>query len=177
MTTDFTGLVVTSIKRLEWTASKLGTYPSTTGESYKASNQDDYTFGTGNNQVNQLWRDRRTLTAGAADNLDLAGGITNGFGVTATFAKVKEIKIHNRSANQTVPTTATLTVGNGSNPFIGWFGAGTHTEGIALDGTMHKSNPLAGWTVTGGTGDNLKILNDAGALVAEYDIEIAGVSA
>ena len=49
--------------------------------------------GTGAGQCNKWYRSYRTLAAGAADNLDLAGSLLDPFGNTLTFTGIKYIAI------------------------------------------------------------------------------------
>ena len=52
--------------------------------------------GTGENQSNIMWKDRRTVTVATPnDDLDLAGALVDVFGTTLTFVKVKVIRIVN----------------------------------------------------------------------------------
>jgi len=128
--------------------------------------------GTGADEVDTVFHDTRTLTTGASENLDLAGSLTDGFGSTITFAIVKAIFIYNKS------TARILTVGGAaSNQFINWVGDTTDVIKIRPGGFVLLVTPDAtGYAVTAGTGDLLKILNDAGSS-CDYDIVILGVSA
>lgn len=133
--------------------------------------QKSLTNGTGSNQADKIFRDQRTLADGANESLDLAGVLTDPFGSTLTFAKVKAVIIENLS------TTQTLTVGGAaSNQFINWVGTATDTIKIPPGGVFAICAPLAGYAVTAGTGDLLKILNSAGASCI-YNVIIIGTSA
>src|SRR5688572_14836683 len=57
------------------------------------------TSGTGANQADMMWHDTRTLGASASENLDLAGSLTNAFGTTQTFARIKMVLVTAASAN------------------------------------------------------------------------------
>jgi len=130
-----------------------------------------FTEGTGNNQADKVFHDTRTLTTGATENLDLAGTLTDVYGVTCTFVKVKAMVFQNLSATQT------LTIGGvGTNGFVNWAGANTHTVIIPPLGFFALVAPLGGYAVTAGTGDLLKVLNSAGASV-DYKVWIIGTSA
>lgn len=125
--------------------------------------------GTGAGQCNKWYRSYRTLAAGAADNLDLAGSLTDPFGNTLTFTGVKYIAI--AMISDSVNGTNKLTVGNGTNPFVGpWSAAGT-TDIYDAQEWYHPG--ASGWAVTAGTGDVLKI-NNPGASSITYCILIAG---
>lgn len=145
---------------------------TTTDDSLAKQYKWTTTNGTGTDQADQLWHDTRTLAAGATDNLDLAGGVTNAFGTTMTFAKVKGVFIKNNSTT----SGEYFTVGNATAPVQLWFGATTGTELLQHDAcTLHVNNK-SGWTVTAATGDTLKIVN-SGTASNTYDIIIWGTSA
>jgi len=135
----------------------------------------DFTFGTGASKCDQMFHDDRSLGAGASEDLDLAGSLTNAFGQTVTFADVKAIYIENTSDD----SGTTITVGNAaSNQFTGPLGAAAHTLTIPQGGFILLAADLADvWTVTAGTGDLLKVLNDDGANTATYKIVLLGESA
>ena len=62
--------------------------------------------GSGDNQADQYWSDKRTLAAGASENLDLNdGSLSNGLGQTITLTKLKMLWIKNLS------TVAVIAVG------------------------------------------------------------------
>jgi hypothetical protein len=131
---------------------------------------DELASGTGLDQADRIWHDRRTLAA-AAEDLDLAGSLTNAFGVTATFAKVKGLLIKNRN------TTAghVLSIG-GDAASLALFTAVNDIYPLGPDGVFFIWEPsAAGKAVTAGTGDLLQI--DAGANTISYDIIVIGTSA
>jgi hypothetical protein len=127
--------------------------------------------GIGTNQADRVFSDNRTVAASTNDDLDLAGVLTDPFGVVVTFAKIKAIVIRSAAAN-----TTNLTVGNGATPFVGPFGAAAHTLQLQPGGEIRLIAPQTGWTVTGATADILRIANAAGAS-AVYDVDIVGTSA
>ncbi len=127
--------------------------------------------GAGASQVNLQFHDKRTLAAGASEDLDLAGGLVDAFGQALTFAKIKLLFLKNLS------TTQTLTVGGAAaNAWVGPFGAATHTLSIKPGGIATLILDPNGFAVTAGTGDLLKVLNSAGA-TCDYYLIIWGTSA
>ena len=124
-----------------------------------------FTNGTGTDQVNSRFHDTRTVT-GAPENLDLAGGITDSFGVVITFTTVKLLFIHNKATT----TANTLSI---EGSFVN-NGIVTASEDLVLgpDGILFLTSPMDGYTVTAGTGDILTV--DPGANTITYDIVIAG---
>ena len=144
---------------------------STIRDSSNVSGSDTLTSGTGLDQADRIFHDRRSLAA-TTEELDLAGSLTDVFGAALTFVKVKGIWIKNNN------TTAaqTLTVGGAaSNAFL-LFADATDKMAIGPNSQLFRWEPsLAGIPVTAGTGDKLKF--DAGAVTISYDIVIIGTSA
>lgn len=127
--------------------------------------------GTGLDQANRLFADQRSVNTASNDDLDLAGGLTDAFGQTLTFAKIKAILIYN-----TILTAGEiLNVGGGGvNSFINWVGNASDTVTIGPGGLLVLANPsLAGYAVTASTGDILRIAN-AGAGTIVYKIVLIG---
>ncbi len=127
--------------------------------------------GTGANQSDLIYSDQRTLNASASETLDLTA-LTNAFGAAINFAKVKAILIKASSGN-----TNNVAYGNATAPFIGPLSVGTATISLPPDGAMMLAAPGSGWTVTGGSADEIKIANSAGSTTVTYDIIIIGTSA
>lgn len=134
--------------------------------------RDSLVNGTVIDAADIIWRDQRTVNDAANDDLDLAGGLTDAFGNTLTFVKIKGIYIKNRN------TTAgeSLDVGGGTNTFNTWLGADGDIITIGPNGLFMLWNPsLAGYAVTAGTGDVLRLTGSGGNIT--YDIVLLGTSA
>jgi len=145
---------------------------STPEDSLSKSFRDSLATGTVLDQADRMWHDNRTLSA-TSEDIDLAGGVTDGLGASVTFVKVKCIAIFNNS------TTAgdNLTVGGAAaTQFVNWVGDATDKIVIGPGGCFLLWNPsLAGYAVGAGASDLLKV--DSGANEIEYDIIIIGTSA
>lgn len=126
-----------------------------------------FTNGTGANQANCLWHDQRTLSTASGENLDLTA-LTNAFGV-ATFTKVKAILI----AAVTTDTGYTLQIGGDANS-IPIFGAVADYIILGAGGVLLWIDPVDGRTVTGATGDILKVYNPSGGNFT-YKVVVLGV--
>lgn len=128
--------------------------------------------GTGANQASQLFTDQRTLGISANEELDLAGGLTNAFGATITFTKIKAIIVSAAAANG-----GDIQVGgSATNGFNDWVGAVGDLVAVKPGGAFAIVAPdVNGYAVTAGTADLLKIANTDGAASATYDITIIGV--
>lgn len=125
--------------------------------------------GTASGNASQQWHDTRTLTASATEDLDFAGSLTNAFGVTLTFAKIKLIIVKASSAN-TNDVQVTRSSSNGVPLFM------AANDGIALGPGewFIFGSPTTGKTVTAGTGDLLTLTNSAGSTSVTYDIIVIG---
>lgn len=130
--------------------------------------------GSGANQANRIWHDRRTLAASATEDLDLAGVLTDPFGATISFARIRAMLIKAAAANAN-----NLIVGNASaNGFISWVGGATHTVTVRPGGLLLLVAPDAtAYAVTAATADLLKVANSAGGTSVTYDVVLLGSSA
>lgn len=133
-----------------------------------------WSSGTGANAADMLWHDTRTLTASATENLDLAGGLTNSFGATQTFARIKLLMVKAASAN----TNNVLVGGDATSTFLTWVVAENDAVVVRPGGLLLLHAPDAtAYAVTATTGDLLMITNSAGSTSVTYDIVIIGASA
>ena len=140
-----------------------------------ATNYPSWTIasGTGAGLADIVFRDQRTLALSTSEDLDLAGGLTDAFGATLTFVKVKMLYVSAATAND-----ANIVVGGASsNAFLGAFADATDKVNLPASAWLKWTNPTNGYSVTAGTGDILKIENSDGAASATYDIVIVGTSA
>jgi len=127
------------------------------------------TNGTGSGAASQMWHDQRTLGASATEDLDFAASLTNAFGVTLTFVKIKLVIVKAATTNtndvqvQRIATTGLpLFMADG--------------DGIALGpGEFFiYGSPTTGKTVTATTDDTLTFTNSAGSTSVVYDIIVIG---
>lgn len=132
------------------------------------------TAGTGANQADKVFHDQRTLTASSTEDLDLAGSLTDAFGATITFARIKGIFVAAASAN----TNNVLVGGAASNQFINWVSDATDKIVVRPGGWFGLVAPDAtAYAVTAGTGDLLRIGNSGAGTAVTYDIILIGASA
>ena len=134
--------------------------------------------GTIANAADLGFVDERTVASATNDDLDLAGVLSNALGGTLTFVEIVAILIVNKSAAG-VANTTNLTIGLGSNPFLGFLGGTLPTIGpIRPGGLILLASPadVGIGTVAAGTGDILRVANSSGAS-ATYQIAIIGRSA
>ena len=129
--------------------------------------------GTGAGQADMVFTDQRTLAASATENLDLAGSLTDAYGATMTFARIKALIITAAVAN-TNDVQLTRPASNGVPLFL-----------AAGDGLPIRPGGLFAWAcsdatgivVTAATGDLLTITNSAGTTGVTYNVIVVGASA
>lgn len=135
----------------------------------------DLINGTGVGAADRIWHDQRQLGGSSAEDIDLAGVLTDALGAGVTMARVKAIIITAADAN-----IGNIIVGGAvSNGFISWVGGATHTVTVRPGGTLALiagDGDATAYTVTAATADLLHIANSA-AGTATYDIIIVGCSA
>lgn len=124
--------------------------------------------GTGAGQANQIFADTRATDA-TGESLDLAGGLTNDLGATVTLATVKALIVKASAAN----TVDVHVGGAATNAFLGWVAAATDKVVLRPGATLCLASPVAGYALTGGTADLLKVAAGAAGSVS-YDVIIIG---
>jgi len=151
-------------------------------------------FANGNsaNQATGMYRDRRTLTAATGtDQLDLAGGITDKFGNTLTFAQINVLIIRNlglAASGNDGSSSDSWTEAAGQDLLV--FGAGAGANGwegplndqdatlrVRSGGILPLFAPVDGYRVIAGSRDTLQILWAGSAASGgdiEYDIIVLG---
>lgn len=136
--------------------------------------------GTGANQADLPFFDERSVAASSNDDIDLAGVLASAFGVTLTFVKIVALFIVNAPKDPAAAANlSNLTIGLGSNPFLGFLGGTLPTLGPLPPGAgaMLFGPGSAGiGTVSAGSSDILRVANGAGG-TAVYQIGIIGRSA
>lgn len=131
------------------------------------------TDGTTANKADLIYVDERSVSTSSNDDIDLAGVLTDAFGATITAAEIVSILIINGPISGSANTT-NLTIGVGSNPFLGFLGGTTPTIGPIKPGGvfMISAGHADGvGTVGAGSSDILRIANSSGA-TATYQIAI-----
>lgn len=131
-----------------------------------------WTSGTGADQADRMFSDRRTLVASATEDLDLAGVLADGLGNLITLARIKLIKVSALSTN-TNNVNVTRPAANGVPLFL------AASDGIPVlpGGSFRWDAPgAAGIAVAPGT-DLITFTNSAGGTPVTYDVVIIGASA
>ena len=127
---------------------------------------------TGSGQADVIFHDRRTISAGGSEALDLAGALTDQYGATVTFVKIKAMIFRNANTSG----AGVLAVGGAAaNQFVNWVADSSDIVNIQATGILLLTAPLAGFAVTAGTGDQLKVA--ASGADVTYDVVLIGTSA
>lgn len=144
---------------------------STTSSPTKLHHRIDLANGSGANQANKFWSDRRTLAASGTENLDLAASLTDAFGASITFARVKGLLIRAASAN----VNNVLVGGHASAAWSTWAGDATDLVVVRPGGLLLLVAPDAtAYAVTATTADLLTVANSGAGTGVTYDIAIVG---
>ena len=134
--------------------------------------QTTFADGTGANKADKMFSDSRTIAGSGNDDIDLAGSLSDEFETSLTFVIIKTILIHNTSSSQEIQIDASVT--------NGWRAHWSATTQIKIPAgawlLVHSAGSAGLGTVTAGTGDLLRITNNAGTEAA-YNIVIIGASA
>lgn len=134
-----------------------------------------FTVGTGNDQINHWWHDKRSILTTANDDLDLRGGTTSeNLSLKLDFQTIKLIVIQIVSPDG----SKSLRVGPQAvaNAWQGPFGGVAAANYLTTLDSQVFYEPKAGWSVGAGATDILRINNPGGTTV-EYYIFIAGIKA
>lgn len=136
--------------------------------------EQKWSDGTGPNQINIMYRARRTVTlATTTDDIDLAGVLTDAFGDTINFTHIKEIVILNLA---TVSGEDLLIGGAAANAWSQPFnGSATAKDDCWASGIWVRTAPLSGIPVTAGSSDTLRVTHNGSVGDIDYDIVIKGV--
>lgn len=130
--------------------------------------------GTGADQADKQYRATITLAASASQTLDLAGGITDVFGATITFVKIKKVEVYAADGN-TNNVNVTRPASNGVPLFL----AAGDGLGIPPGGAFAFVGPKAAGlaTVTDTTAQDLTFTNSGAGSSVTFDVVIEGTSA
>lgn len=130
-----------------------------------------FASGTGSNQFDRVYTDTQTAS-GSAVTYDVLGALSSVLtGDAISFVTLCGIFIKNKSTT----STEVLSIGGGSNPIAGLWGAGGDLVKIGPGGLFVWLDPVDGITPVAGTGDILQI--DPGADTIAFDLVLLGRSA
>lgn len=125
--------------------------------------------GTGAGNASKAYYGARSISASSTDVLNLTATLTDAFGASLSFTKIRGIFIKAAAAN-----VGTISMGAGTNPVVGILNSTTDKVIVAAGGFFMAANPTAaGYTVTATTADRITMTNNA-ASTANYEILIVG---
>lgn len=131
-----------------------------------------YTDGSGASQASKLWSPLTGYSVSASTNtdIDLSGSLAGTYG-TVVFTALKGIFIKAGDSNP-----GNLVVGNVTNGITAPFGAATHSVQVTPGGVLLLATPsAAGWGITAGTADLLRIASAATAGTYTWDVLVWGI--
>lgn len=131
--------------------------------------------GTDSGQADRVWHDSRTLSSGTDEDLALSSLPVNLFdgSLAIALAKVKAIFLVNTATTE----GEDLVVGGATaDEWQGPFAAAGNKITVPADSCLLLVNKKAGWTVSAGSSDQLRIANN-GAGNITYNIAVLGASA
>lgn len=131
--------------------------------------------GIGAGQADRMYTGTRSIPASSNEDLDLAGGLTDEFGVAITFARVKVIYARASAANANNVVIGAAAA-NQWVTFLNAAGTATLRPGSAVLATAGKDD-ATGWAVTAASGDLLRVANGGAGTSVAYDLVIIGASA
>lgn len=174
MAADITELTATILCRIAWDFAKSqepgGTQNLT--DIRRVAFELGIVEGLDAYEANQVWADRRYVSAASPnDDLDLYGGLENGFGDPIQFATIRAMLISNLS------TTAgdKLIVGGATNPFLAIFeGISTSRLTIGPRSPFVIGSLLDGFAVVDGVSDVLRVAYGGSSGYIQYDIVLLG---
>lgn len=132
-----------------------------------------FSDGTGAAQADRIWRDTRTLSASATEDLDFSGSLTDIYGDAVVFADIRVILVTADSAN-----TNNVNVSRSSSNGIPLFAAAGDLIAVRPGGAfMYIAQDTTAIAVAAGTADLLTIANSSSGTSVTYSITVIGASA
>lgn len=170
-----TSLAISGIRAgFGWSAAQSTTVGADTTNSGSFSFTSSLASGTGEGKASVFYVDEITIAAGATLNLDLSDSLTDVFGASIAFTKLRLIYIELLST--TGSTGSSITVGgHASAACSSFFGDVTDKIKIRLGGCLQLAcRDTVAYAVTATTADILKIVNDDGSNPVIVRIGLAG---
>lgn len=148
--------------------------PGTGAAAYALPKRYSWLTGVGANQADKIYTVSGTIAASGTATLDLAGSVTDIFGVTVTLVKLKMIMVQAAAAN----TNNVQLSQPASNGVAGLFSASGTSINVLPGGTLLWVAPnLAAIPVTAATGDLLTLANSSSGSSVTYTVTVVGTSA
>ena len=136
----------------------------------------DFADGSGAGQANKVYVRGQsglgTQIQSVNTDIDLSGSLTDDLGQSVVFTAIKGIYVRAGDSNPGI-----LSIGPAAaNGFVGPFSGTTPAIALPAGGRFCVARfDAAGWAVTAGTGDLLRIASAAGAGTYTYDLVVVGI--
>lgn len=132
-----------------------------------------YSDGTAANQADRIFKDTRTLSASATEDLDFSGSLTDIYGATVAFADIRVLCVMADAAN-----TNNVRVIRPAAAGIPIFAAASDEIAVRPGGCfLYVAQDATAIPVTATSADLLTITNSAGSTSVTYSIVVIGASA
>lgn len=176
MATSLTVSPVTA--QVAWAFSNTNSFGTSSQNNASMTYSDTLSNGTGADAARYMYAATLTISASTTTNLDLAGSLTDLYGNTLTFGKVKVIFVHLK----TTTTASSIKVGGHATAAFGnWIGSADSLDNdqpfirVRNNGCFLLSCADAtGYGVTATTDDILSIVNEDASNAATVDVCIIG---
>jgi len=168
MATNLTDLALTPQAGISGTVNRLGDLINVSGNLNRVS-RPTWGFGTGDDEVDQVFEDTEDPTAGALKTYTLDdASMVNPLGGAISFSHIKALLIVNTGDEELVfKGTCALWRAGGATP--------ANDETIPPGGSLLRVHPGAGWAV--GAGETIALGNDGVLADGSFDIVILGLEA
>jgi uncharacterized protein (DUF697 family) len=133
---------------------------------------DSIDDGTGADQAKVVWHDKGTIANGGSATIDVAGSLTDAFGNSAVFTKIKGIMLINRG----IANGASYTETSGENIIMSTstLTSADLTAPLEPGGVFLFTSPKVGGAVTATSADTIT-LTRAGSGTVTYEVVIWGL--
>lgn len=132
--------------------------------------------GTLAGQADRMFQGSGTIAASGNVDIDLAGVLTDVFGATITFARIKGLIVRANPAN-----TNNLVVGGAAaTQFASWVGAAANTVIVRPGATLALfagAADLTAYVTAAGSSDLLRLANSGAGSTVAYELILIGASA
>lgn len=169
-------LSVAGIKAgFSWNFEQTTAFGSNTANAGSFSYSSSLANGTGAGKATVFYASEFDLAASANLAIDLAAGVTDVFGDSISFTKIRYIYIEVVADAANVKVGSSITVGGHAAAVASFFGSATDTIKVRNGGCFQLScTDATGYAVTGTTADTIKILNNDAVNALTVRIGIVG---
>ena len=157
-----------------WTFSKSTSFGSDTSNSGAFSYSNSLTAGTGAGAASKFYADEITIAGGATSNLDLAASLTDIFGNSISFSKIRLLYVEVVASESSTGESVSLG-GHATAACASFFGSNSDTIKVKNGGCFQLTcKDASAYAVTATTADIIKIVNNDNSNPVVVRIGIAG---